>query len=149
MRTLSSELGSHLSELSPRPRIYADANVPATTVSFMRTALEWDVFFVLEHDDLRRAADVEHYRLARQMHRTLVTFDRDYFDDKRFPPELSGGVIVLSAPDERVLAKLLQRLHASLFFPPGSNGGPLPAERALPLLGRKLSAPADWNGSEP
>ena len=42
--------------------------------------------FVLEHDDLRRAPDIEHYRLARQLGRTLVTLDRDYLDDRRFRP---------------------------------------------------------------
>ena len=48
--------------------------------------LGWDVLFVLEHDDLRRAPDIQHYRLARQLGRTLVTLDRDYTDDRRFPP---------------------------------------------------------------
>ena len=40
------------------------------------------MLFVLEHDDLRRARDIEHYRLARQLGRTLVTLDRDYIDDR-------------------------------------------------------------------
>ena len=58
----------------------------------MRTTLAWDVLFVIEHDDLRRARDGEHYRLARQLRRTLITLDRDYLDDRKFPPERSGGV---------------------------------------------------------
>ena len=57
----------------PRPRIYADANVPAGLVAHMRIDLQWDVLFVLEQDDLRRAPDVKHYRLAQQLRRTLVT----------------------------------------------------------------------------
>ncbi len=98
MGTLASELGPHVQEHAPQPRIYADANLPAGIVSFMRNDLGWDVFFVLEHDDLRRARDTEHYRLARQLRRTLLSLDRDYFDHKRFPPAESGGVIVMSAP---------------------------------------------------
>ena len=50
----------------------------------MRTRLGWDVFFVLEHEELRRARDIEHYRLARQLARTLMTQDRDYEDDASF-----------------------------------------------------------------
>ena len=47
----------------------------------MRVRLRWDVFFVLEHEELRRARDIEHYRLARQLGRTIVTLDRDYVDE--------------------------------------------------------------------
>ena len=99
MGTLSSELGPIVGRAATGPRVYADANVPLGLVGFMRHELGWDVFFVMEHDDLRRARDVEHYRLARDMRRTLVTLDRDYIDDRLFPPAESGGVIVLSAPD--------------------------------------------------
>ena len=60
MGTLFSELASHAERLSPRPRIYADANVPAGIVAHMRTHLQWDVLFVLEEDDLRRAPEVRH-----------------------------------------------------------------------------------------
>ena len=35
----------------------------------MRTSLNWDVLFVLEDDELRRAPDVKHFRLAQQLHR--------------------------------------------------------------------------------
>ena len=86
MGTLSSELAPHAERLSPQPRIYADANVPAGLVAHMRGRLGWDVLFVLEEKELRRASDLKHYRLARQLRRTLVTLDRDYLDDRRFPP---------------------------------------------------------------
>jgi hypothetical protein len=46
--TLASELAPHAERISPRPRIYADANVPARLVAHMRQALEWDVLFVLK-----------------------------------------------------------------------------------------------------
>src|SRR5215212_9249450 len=115
MGTLSSELAPHAGRLSPRPRIYADANVPAGIVAHMRLQLQWDVLFVLEEDDLRRAPDVKHFHLAQQLRRTLITMDRDYLDDRRFPPGESGGVLVVHAPDERQLSALLDRVARTLF----------------------------------
>jgi hypothetical protein len=130
MRTLSTELSAYAGDLAERPRVYADANIPNGVVEFMRVDLQWDVFFVLEHDELRRASDREHYRLARRIGRTLVTLDQDYVDDRRFPPEEGAGVIVFFAPDERWLRKLMQQVDRKLFRAPGA--------RSLPLEGRKL-----------
>ena len=113
MGTLWSELGPVADEGAVGPRVYADANVPAGIVTFMRDSLRWDVLFVMEHADLRRARDIEHYRLARQLRRTLITLDRDYLDDRRFPPRETAGVLVISAPNERGLEALLGRIHAS------------------------------------
>jgi len=108
MGTLSSELAPHADRLSPRPRIYADANVPAGLIAYMRTRLGWDVLFVLEEPPLRRAPDVKHYRLAHQLRRTLVTMDRDYLDDRRFPPEETSGVLVTQAGQtmEQIVASI-------------------------------------------
>lgn len=142
MGTLSSELAPHARRLSARPRIYADANVPAGLIAFMRDALEWDVLFVLEERELRRAPDMKHYRLASQLRRTIVTLDRDYLDDERFPPEQSGGVLVISAPNEREQALLLARVDRVLFQPEGEESP------ALPLAGQKLHAHTDWGRDE-
>jgi hypothetical protein len=136
MATLWSELGRVADAVADRPRVYADANVPAGIVGHMREKLRWDVLWVMDHPDLRRARDTEHYRLARQLRRTLVTLDRDYLDDRRFPPAQGSGVLVLAAPDERGLATLLARLDAHLF---GADG--------LPLDGRKLHAHSDWQST--
>ncbi|HEX6976597.1 MAG TPA: DUF5615 family PIN-like protein, partial [Vicinamibacterales bacterium] len=106
MGTLSSELGPIVEQVADQPRVYADANMPNGVVGYMRETLGWDVLFVLEHDDLRRARDIEHFRLARQLGRTLVTLDRDYLDDRMFPPDEGAGVIVFCAPDERWLRRL-------------------------------------------
>jgi hypothetical protein len=133
MGTLSSELGPVADAAAERPRVYADANVPSGLIRFMREQLRWDVLSVMEHPDLRRARDAEHYRLARQLRRTLVTLDRDYLDDRQFPPERGCGVLVIAAPDERGLAALLARLDQQLF-----------TGAALPLDGRKLHAHSDW-----
>src|SRR3981081_4179191 len=109
MGTLSSELAPHVERLTPRPRIYADATVPPGLVSYMRLPFEGGVFFVLEDEKLRRARDITHYRLAQQLRRTLVTMDRDYLDDRRFPPTEGAGVLVISAPNERELSALAHR----------------------------------------
>jgi hypothetical protein len=139
MGTLSSELAPHAQKLTARPRIYADANVPAGIVAHMRFRLRWDVLFVLEQDDLRRAPDTKHYQLAQQLRRTLVTMDRDYLDDRRFPPDESGGVLVIHAPDECQLSSLLARVDRRLFHP-GDSEEPVP----LPLAGRKMHVNTDW-----
>ncbi len=70
------------------------------------------------------------------MRRTLITLDRDYLDDRQFPPQQGSGVLVVAAPDERGLAKLLARLDAQLF-----------AGAILPLDGRKLHAHPDWQSN--
>jgi hypothetical protein len=130
MGTLSSELGPIVEQVADQPRVYADANLPNGVVAFMREKLHWDVLFVLEHDDLRRARDIEHFRLARQLGRTLVTLDRDYLDDRMFPPDEGAGVIVFCAPDERWLRRLLTRMDRELFRVPDAP--------ALPLEHRKV-----------
>ena len=139
MGTLSSELATFAEESSSRPRVYADANVPAGVVAFMRARLRWDVLFVMEDDDLRRARDGTHFQLAHQLRRTLVTLDRDYLDDRRFPPAETSGVLVMAAPDERALQRLLSRLDRRLFRPRRAAHG-----ATLPLAGQKLQAHVDW-----
>jgi predicted nuclease of predicted toxin-antitoxin system len=139
MGTLASELGAHAARIARQPRIYVDANVPAGLVTFMRVTLRWDVLFVIEHDDLRRARDGEHYRLARQLRRTLITLDRDYLDDKAFPPDQSGGVLVLTAPEHRGFVMLLRRLDEEIF----RVAAAAVAADGLPLEGRKLHMHVD------
>lgn len=139
MGTLASELGPHAERIAQQPRVYVDANVAAGLVAYMRGPLQWDVLFVMEHDDLRRASDGDHFRLARELHRTLITLDRDYLDVRRFPPPLSGGVVVLAAPGERGFIDLLTRLDKELFQA-------REREPALPLAGRVLHVHVDWPG---
>jgi hypothetical protein len=145
--TLASELGIHAARLSPRPRIYVDANVPAPLVAHMRQHLDWDVLWVIEEDELRRASDVRHYRLAQQLRRTLVTMDRDYLDDRRFPPAEGSGVLVIQAPNERELFALVDRIDRTLFQAVGDvdpADGADSEPPALPLAGKKLHVHTDW-----
>ena len=138
MRTLASELGSHVDASSEVPRIYVDANVPAGVVGYMRRRLGWDVFFVMEHEALRRAADATHYQLSRRLHRILITMDRDFLDERRFPLDQCGGVVVVHAPDERGLNRVLRRLHKEFFM--GES-----LRDSSPLAGRKLDLHSDFN----
>lgn len=138
MGTLASELAAHADRIASGPRIYADANVPARLVEFMRRSLGWDVFFVLEEAALRRAADIEHFRLSRQLRRTLVTLDRDYLDDRQFPPAEGSGVLVLSAPNDHQMQALLKRVDRILFALADAVRQPLPLE------GTKLQVHTDW-----
>ncbi len=135
MGTLWSELGPVVDAVTDRPRVYADANLPAGLVAFMRMRLHWDVLFVMEHPDLRRARDLAHFHLARQLRRTLVTLDRDYLDERRFPVAAGAGVLVLSAPDAAGFEALVTRLDVGLFRA---------ADGPLPLEGRTLHAHSDW-----
>ncbi len=133
MATLWSEWGPVAGAVADRPRVYADANLPSGLVRFMREQLRWDVLFVMDHPDLRRARDAAHYKLARQLRRTLVTLDRDYLDDRQFPPAEGSGVLVMAGSDERGLVSLLTRLDQELF-----------SSAPLPLDGGKLHAHTDW-----
>lgn len=141
MGTLASELSPHVDRAALEPRVYVDANVPLRIVQAMRGRLKWDVLYVMEHDDLRRATDGAHFRLARQLRRTLVTLDRDYLDDLRFPAAESGGVVVLSAPREDGLLRILTRVDRDLLRGAGDAD-----PGSLPLEGRKLHLHVDWPG---
>ena len=115
----------------------------------MRGRLRWDVVSVIEHDEMRRLPDCEHYRLARQLGRTLVTLDRDYLDDRRFPPgaylRRAGRIGAGRGGDgEAAVAARSPCLPAAS---PGCGGSRLsPAAPGLPLLGRKLLVHPDWAG---
>jgi len=130
MGTLASGLRPLAATIAAAPRVYADANLPLGVVLAMRERLAWDVLFVVEHDDLRRASDDEHYRRAADLGRTLITLDRDFFDDRRFPPEHSPGLVVCSAPDEAGLIRVLAEIDRTVF-----RAVPDPQ----PLRGRKIA----------
>ena len=86
MRTLASELSLHVEKLTSQPRIYADANVPAGVILYMRRRLKWDVLAVVE-DDTRRALafDPSPHLVLMQQYRNPAS----YFYDR----EMLGGII--------------------------------------------------------
>ena len=130
MGSLSSELRPLAAELARVPRVYVDANMPAGAVTYMRQALHWDVLFVLEDPDLRRATDRDHFRRALEFGRTLISLDHDFFDQQKFPSILSPGVVICTAPDEPGLKRLLKHLDRSMLA-----GDPAPE---LPLRGQVI-----------
>jgi hypothetical protein len=83
---------------------------------------------------------VKHYKLAHQLRRTLVTMDRDYLDDRRFPPKEGCGVLVIHAPNERELFALIDRIDRVLFQRSAASAEAV----AMPLVGRKLHVHTDW-----
>ena len=143
--TLAHRLGAIIESITDAPRVYCDANLAAALIRFMREQLRWDVFYVMEEEDLRRASDIEHFRMAAQLRRTLITCDKDYLDDVRFPPAEGGGVLVLSASIQEQLERLLKEVDRALFRATGDKRPGTDAAR-MPLIGRKLHVHADWNG---
>ena len=134
MGTLFSELGPLRAAQADGPLMYADANVPAPLVGFMRDRLHWDVLHVIDEPAWRRASDLAHFHRAHDLGRTLVTLDRDFLEPRRFPPGESPGVIVLSAPDDRRLQRLLGDIDVWL------RAMPVHA----PLRGRTLCLSPGW-----
>jgi hypothetical protein len=130
MGSLTSALRPIAASLSDAPRVYVDANLPWGAVVYMRQTLHWDVLFVLEEPELRRASDAQHFERALDLGRTLITLDRDFLDDRKFPPASSPGVVVCIAPDERGLKRVLKDLDATLR---DGTVGP------LPLRGRTIA----------
>lgn len=135
MGSLASELAPWRADHAAGPLIYADANVPAPLARWTRTQLHWDVLHVIDEPDWRRANDRAHYDRARDLHRTLLTFDHDFLDDRRFPLAHSPGVIVLEAADTRGLQVLLAEVDRYLRAK---------APMLTPLAGRKLSVAPGW-----
>ena len=143
MDTLAHRIGAIVDSITDAPRVYCDANLPAGLVRFMREQLRWDVFFVMEEEDLRRASDIEHFRMAAQLRRTLITLDKDYLYDSRFRPAEGSGVLVLTAPHQEQFERLLKEVDRLLFRP---ASGSSPDTSRMPLLGRKLHVHTDWQG---
>ena len=71
----------------------------------------------------------------------MITLDRDYLDDRRFPLAESGGVLVLTAPDQRGFAGLLARVDREVFRLALESDS-----STTPLIGRKLHLHVDWAG---
>jgi hypothetical protein len=66
-----------------RPRFYADENFPSVAIQILRQLCA-DVLTV--HDArLRRHPDENHVAAALRLGRILITCDRDYLNDRRFP----------------------------------------------------------------
>jgi hypothetical protein len=67
-----------------KPRFYADENFPKLATDLLRGRLKADVLTV---QDTRRQGhpDENHAAEALRLGRVLITCDRDYLDERRFP----------------------------------------------------------------
>src|SRR6266436_6432971 len=66
-----------------KPRFYADENLPTAAISILRR-MNADVYTAKEAR-LQRHPDENHLAQARKLGRVLMTCDRDYLDERRFP----------------------------------------------------------------
>ncbi|HET6515330.1 MAG TPA: DUF5615 family PIN-like protein, partial [Thermodesulfovibrionales bacterium] len=72
-----------------------------------------DVLTVRDQE-LQSCADDRLYEVCCSEQRCLVTLDLDFADVTRFPPEKSGGIIVIRVPKNPSLALLEQLIHQFL-----------------------------------
>lgn len=98
-------------------RFRLDKNRGRRTQSLIRRAGH-DVETVWQ-ESLQRAPDQDLYDICRAERRCLVTLDLDFADVVRFPPDGTGGIVVIRPPRnpslpllEGLMHQLLQALDA-------------------------------------
>jgi predicted nuclease of predicted toxin-antitoxin system len=74
-------------------KFYADENVELVVVEILRD-LGFDVLTASEAGLVHRD-DADHFALAHREGRILLTYDRDFLNDRGFPPHRCSGVVVL------------------------------------------------------
>jgi len=99
------ELAAGKRERGKKARFLIDKNVDRTVVDVLRQT-HWNV----RHADeiaLGSHEDESIYAHARSEKRVLLTHDPDFLDDRRFPPRLSPGVIILPGAEGKRSALML------------------------------------------
>ena len=89
-----------------------DENFGARTQQVF-TEFGHDVHTVRE-EDLQGAADQKIYGVCQTEQRCLVTLDLDFTDVVRFPPEQTGGIVVVRVPRNPSLTLLEQLVRQFL-----------------------------------
>ena len=77
-------------------RLYADASVPAPLVEELRSAKIPTLY--APEQGLSSRPDHQILAWAGRSSRVLLTFDRDFWDDRRFPLQTVHGVILVDVP---------------------------------------------------
>jgi predicted nuclease of predicted toxin-antitoxin system len=94
-------------------RFYADNNVEKEIIEFLRDS-NMDILWVAEEDDLHKQQDDSfHYQKARNLGRYLLTYDMDFWNDRKHPLKTSPGVVILATRDisfTKYLPVLLRKL---------------------------------------
>lgn len=68
----------------------------------------------VRQEDLQGATDQKIYEVCQTEQRCLVTFDLDFTDVVRFPPEKTGGIVVVRVPRNPSLTLLEQLVRQFL-----------------------------------
>jgi predicted nuclease of predicted toxin-antitoxin system len=91
-RKEAAEIENYRRTIKRKPRFYVDEDVPSLAVEILR---EWK-FNVLTAEEAGRRGhpDENHLAEARKQDRTLITCDRDYLNERRFPLNQSSALIV-------------------------------------------------------
>ena len=114
-------MGTLFAELAARagaptgPRIYADANVPAGIIAFMRKTLQ---IGHAVHRTRRFAACAGPTAFRAGQATRAHAGDAgcaEYLDDRMYPPGKTSGLIVLYAPTEQLLTRTLQQIDERVF----------------------------------
>jgi predicted nuclease of predicted toxin-antitoxin system len=95
-------------------RFLVDESLGEEAARVIRSA-GWNAVFVSEVN-LRGRSDEEVFAFAWSDNRVILTHDRDFLDDRRFPPHRNPGVVVLPGAEgsNAVLEKELARVLITL-----------------------------------
>ena len=99
------EIAEATKRFQKKARFLTDEDLHAETVPFLR-GKGWNVKTAVEAG-LVGHSDSDYVALARKEDRLLLTHDRDYLSDRKFPLANKGGVIVLPGSSGNVRALVL------------------------------------------
>lgn len=97
---ITEELWTEPGEIPQKLRVVADANFPAGLVELME-GRNIDVK-TAQSLGLERFADEDLLQRVKADGRVLITLDRDFWSDEKFPLHQSGGVIFVDGKDEGI-----------------------------------------------
>ena len=75
--------------IGKNPRVYADENLPQSSLDFLKSKKINLIQGIIGRDD------IFHHNQAVQKERVLLTLDKDFLDSRRFSFRKSWGIIVL------------------------------------------------------
>lgn len=97
-----------MKQLSGMARFYSDHNIDAVITHILR----WEKLDVVTAKDIQagQQPDEFHYKYAFSSKRVLLTHDKDFLDDERFPLSQTYGAVIFNvdAADAGQIARALQ-----------------------------------------
>jgi predicted nuclease of predicted toxin-antitoxin system len=97
---VSEDLRREAGEMPQKLRLLADANFPLGLVEALRKrSIE---VRTAQELNIHRLSDKEILQEARNRGLVLITLDRDFWSDDRFPLQSAGRLIFVDAKDERI-----------------------------------------------